>query len=209
MTIKTVIFDIGNVLIRWKPEVYYDDKIGIVQRQKMFSEVDLHSLQDRVDAGANFKDTFYQAAKDYPKWSLEIQQWVDCWNDIAQPELPHSVSLLRALRANGIPVLALTNFAVGSFAISEQKYSFLKEFDKRYISGAMMLSKPDPEIYRLLEEDTKIAVDEILFTDDRSDNIATAKKRGWQTHLFKHPQGWADRLVSEGLLTQSEASFNK
>ena len=62
MTIKTVIFDIGNVLIRWKPEVYYDDKIGIVQRQKMFSEVDLHSLQDRVDAGANFKDTFYQAS---------------------------------------------------------------------------------------------------------------------------------------------------
>jgi len=140
---------------------------------------------------------------------LEIRQWVDCWNDIAQPELPHSVSLLRALRANGIPVLALTNFAVGSFAISEQKYPFLKEFDKRYISGAMMVAKPDPEIYRLLEEDTKIAVDEILFTDDRSDNIATARRRGWQTHLFKHPQGWADRLVSEGLLTQSEASFNK
>lgn len=208
MTISAVVFDIGNVLIRWKPEAYYDVTIGIDRRREMFSQVDLHGLQERIDAGADFKDTFYQAAGDYPDWRSEIHQWVDRWNDIAQPELPHSVALLRALRAKGVTVFALTNFGVGSFAISEQKYPFLQEFDKRYVSGAMMVSKPDPKIYRLMEEDCGVPATELLFADDRPENIATAKSRGWQTHLFEHPQGWADRLIDEGLLTPQEAHFD-
>jgi 2-haloacid dehalogenase len=208
MTISAVVFDIGNVLIRWKPEAFYDETIGIMRRKKMFAEVDLHELQERIDAGADFKDTFYQAAEDNPNWRSEIQQWVDRWNEIAQPELPHSVSLLRALREKGVTVFALTNFGVGSFALSEQQYPFLNEFDKRYVSGAMKVSKPDPEIFRLMEEDCGVPASELLFADDREDNIATAQSRGWQTHLFKDSQGWADRLVAEGLLTPKEASFD-
>lgn len=208
MKISAVVFDIGNVLIRWKPEAYYDATIGVERRKKMFSEVDLHDLQERIDAGADFKDTFYQAAEDYPEWRSEIRQWVDNWREVAQPEIPHSVSLLRALRAKGIKVFALTNFGVGSFAISEQQYPFLLEFDKRYVSGAMKVSKPDPEIFRLMEEDCGTPANELLFTDDRADNIETARSRGWQTHLFENPQGWADRLVSEGLLTHQEARFD-
>jgi 2-haloacid dehalogenase len=46
----------------------------------------------------------------------------------------------------------------------------------------------------------------LLFTDDRADNIAAAKARGWQTHLFEGPQGLADRLVAEGLLTEEDAA---
>jgi 2-haloacid dehalogenase len=208
MKISAVVFDIGNVLIRWEPEVYYDATIGVDRRRDMFAQVDLHGLQERIDAGEDFKNTFYQAAEDYPDWRSEIRQWVDNWNEVAQPELPHSVSLLRALRAKGVTVFALTNFGVGSFALSEQQYPFLLEFDKRYVSGAMKVSKPNPKIYRLMEEDCGVPAHELLFADDRVDNIETAKSRGWQTHLFEHPQGWADRLVAEGLLTPEEARFN-
>jgi 2-haloacid dehalogenase len=45
----------------------------------------------------------------------------------------------------------------------------------------------------------------LLFADDRHDNIAAAKARGWQTHLFDGPAGWAERLVKEGLLTPEAA----
>jgi 2-haloacid dehalogenase len=44
----------------------------------------------------------------------------------------------------------------------------------------------------------------LLFTDDRAENIAAAAARGWQTHHFTGSQGWADRLVSEGLLSVEE-----
>ena len=46
----------------------------------------------------------------------------------------------------------------------------------------------------------------LLFTDDRRENIEAAEARGWQGHLFEGPEGWAGRLVSEGLLTAEEAA---
>ena len=46
----------------------------------------------------------------------------------------------------------------------------------------------------------------ILFADDREANIKVAETRGWQAHLFEHPQGWADRLVAAGLLSADEAA---
>ena len=51
-----------------------------------------------------------------------------------------------------------------------------------------------------------VAPEALIFTDDRADNVAAAKARGWKTHLFEGPQGWADRLVAEGLLSAEEAA---
>jgi 2-haloacid dehalogenase len=65
--------------------------------------------------------------------------------------------------------------------------------------------KPDPKIYEILEQDCGIEPTKLLFTDDRADNIAMAKSRGWQTHLFEGAQGWADRLMSANLLKAEQA----
>ena len=203
--IDAVIFDIGNVLIEWQPERYYDAKIGPARRKAMFAAVDLHAMNDRVDRGEGFREVIYATAAAYPEWSAEIRDWHDRWLDLAGPEIPHSVALLRRLRARGVPVFALSNFGVGSFALSETAYSFLTEFDRRYISGHMEVIKPDPRIYEMVEEDCGLAPERLLFADDRADNIAAAAARGWQTHLFDGPGGWADRLVAEGLRTQDEA----
>lgn len=204
--IKAVIFDIGNVLIEWQPERFYDSKIGEDRRKAMFNAIDLHGMNDKVDMGAPFKDTIYAAAEEYPEWRGEIRMWHDHWIEMASPTIDHSVKLLRTLRAKGIPVFALTNFGVGSFEYAETIYSFLGEFDRRYISGHMKVIKPDPKIYQMLEDDCGLDPASLLFTDDRVDNIDMAHSRGWNTHLFTRPQGWADCLVSHGLLTKEEAT---
>ena len=131
--------------------------------------------------------------------------WSDRWIELATPAIDHSVRLLRALRRNDVPVFALTNFGVQTLEIADKEYPFLEEFDKRYVSGAMKVIKPDPEIYRMVEEDCGVPAAGLLFADDRADNIEAASARGWQTHLFEHPEGWAERLVAEGLLTAEEA----
>ena len=69
----------------------------------------------------------------------------------------------------------------------------------------MAVIKPDAEIYALLESDCGHAPQGLLFADDRIDNINAAAKRGWQTHHFDTPEGWAARLVAEGLLTEEQA----
>ena len=167
-----VVFDIGNVLIEWQPERFYDSVIGEDRRRAMFAEVDLHGMNDRVDSGQHFTDTIYAAAEANPAWRAEIRMW-------------HGIQ---------------------SYDLAAQHYPFLRAFDRDFISGHMGMIKPDPAIYAALEDTSGLSGDALLFTDDRIDNINAANARGWQTHHFTGPDGWADRLVTAGLLTEEEAA---
>ena len=135
-----------------------------------------------------------------PHGATRIRLWHDRWSDLAGPRIVPSVEILRALRANGVPVFALSNFGIGSFEVAERDYDFLGEFDRRFLSGYMGIAKPDAGIYAAVEAETGIAPGRLLFADDRADNIAAAAARGWQTHLFDGPEGWAARLKAHGLL---------
>lgn len=207
MAVEAVIFDIGNVLIEWQPERHYDRVIGETRRREMFAAVDLHAMNDRVDQGENFLAMVQECAAAYPEFHDEIMLWHDDWLHMASPSIPQSVALLRNLRRRGVAVFALSNFGVETFDIALPVYPFLGEFDRSYISGHMGITKPDPQIYAQVEADCGLAPESLLFADDRVDNIEAAAKRGWQTHLFDGPEGWAERLVHEGLLGKEEAGL--
>ena len=96
---QAVIFDIGNVLIEWNPERFYDATIGADRRRAMFAAVDLHAMNDAIDAGALFRETIYDCADRHPDWAAEIRMWYDRWIDMASPRIDGSIALLRALRA--------------------------------------------------------------------------------------------------------------
>lgn len=206
MTVDMVVFDIGNVLIEWNPERFYDARIGQARRAALFAEVPLLEMNDGVDRGADFLGSVSALAAAHPAWSEEIMCWHDNWIEMASPAIDRSVRLLRALRARGVPVLALSNFGVRTFEIASGHYPFLAEFDHRYISGHIGMIKPETQIYELLETTCGVAPGALLFTDDRADNCAVAAERGWQVHLFEGPDGWARRLVAEGLLTEEDAA---
>ncbi len=207
MKVEAVIFDIGNVLTRWQPEAFYDREIGETRRRALFVEVDLHHMNDLIDQGELFRETIYDWADRHPGWAAEVRMWYDRWIELASPRIEDSIALLRALRARGVPVFALTNFGRYSFDEAVPKMDFLQEFDRSYVSGRMGVIKPDPRIYQMVEEDCGIAPHALLFADDKAENIAAAAARGWRTHQFESWQGWAARLVAEGLLTKKEAGL--
>ena len=206
MAIRAVIFDIGNVLIEWQPERFYDRVIGRSRRVALFKAVNLHGMNDRVDRGEPLEDVVTEVAEQTPDWAAEIRMWNDRWIEMATPVIDHSVRLLRALRRNEVPVYALSNFGRQTFEIGVANYPFLEEFDRRYISAHMGVIKPEPGIYAMVEEDCGHPPETLLFADDRQDNIDAAAARGWQTHVFDGPEGWAARLVAEGLLTEVDAA---
>ena len=204
---EAVIFDIGNVLTCWQPEAFYDRVIGVDRRRALFAAVDLHGMNLRVDAGALFRETIYEAADLHPDWAVEIRMWYDRWIELASPRIEGSIALLRALRRNGVRVFSLTNFGSYAYEEARDKLDFLGEFDREYVSGRMGVVKPDPRIYQMVEVDCGIAPDRLLFTDDKAENITAAARRGWRTHQFESWQGWAARLVAEGLLSEEEAGL--
>ncbi|PIV76471.1 MAG: haloacid dehalogenase [Rhodobacteraceae bacterium CG17_big_fil_post_rev_8_21_14_2_50_65_11] len=204
MTVEAVVFDIGNVMIEWAPERFYDGLFGEKRRREIFASVDLSGMNERVDLGAPFRQTVYAFAEENPRFRDEIRLWHDRWIDMASPAIPRSVHLLRALRAKGVPVFALSNFGRESFELACTAYDFLTEFDRTYVSAHYRMIKPDPSFYAMLETDSGLSGASLLFADDRSDNIAAACARGWHTHLFEGPEGWARSLVAHGLLTEEE-----
>ncbi|WP_425050903.1 HAD family hydrolase [Psychromarinibacter sp. S121] len=204
--IEAVVFDFGNVLIKWNPEEWYDARIGREAREKLFAEVPLEEMNLRSDRGEHLADLVAETAAQHPEHADNIRAWHDNWIEMAQPDIPHSAVLLRALRAKGVPTFALSNFGIPTLALADVAYPVLTEFDRRFISGELRTIKPEPEIYIHVEEGTGVAPEALLFTDDRPENIEAARARGWQVHLFEGPQGLADRLVAEGLLTPEEAA---
>ena len=206
MQVEAVVYDIGNVLIEWNPERFYDGRYGEARRRALFEGVDLHAMNERIDRGEEWERIVRETAEANPDFAAEIGDWHASWIEMASPVIPHSLALLRALRSKGVPVHALTNFGRETFAFAEVEYEFLREFDHRFVSAHLGVTKPDPAIYAAVEAETGLAPETILFTDDREENVAAAAARGWGTHLFEGPQGWAARLVQEGLLGEAEAA---
>lgn len=203
--IDAVVLDIGNVLISWDPEGFYDRRIGRERRQRLFDEVPLIEMNRRIDAGAPFRKSVVKVAEAHPGWQDEIMLWHDAWLSMTAADKPRSVELMRAVRSKGVPVWALTNFGIETLQLADAAYPFLREFDRRIVSGELGVCKPDPAIYEAVEAQG-VDPQSLLFVDDSAANVAAAAGRGWQTHHFDGVDNWAERLVAEGVLTQAEAA---
>ncbi|WP_425039819.1 HAD family hydrolase [Primorskyibacter sp. S187A] len=205
MSVDAVVFDIGWIFIEWRPEAVFDELIGEDRRRALFDAVPMLEVNDAIDLGAPFRQSFAELAAKHPEYAREIMLWPEHWHQMVTPRIDRSVRLLHALKAKRVPVFALSNFGDETFDIAQKMYPFFADFDRRYVSGRLKVMKPDPAIYEIVEKDSGVAPARLLFTDDKPENIDAAAARGWQVHLFKGPDGFAERLISEGLLTEEEA----
>ncbi|WP_373355123.1 HAD-IA family hydrolase [Pseudoroseicyclus sp. CXY001] len=206
MSPQAVVFDIGNVLIEWQPERFFDAEIGEADRRALFEAVDLHAMNDRVDRGERFRAVIEETAEANPDFAAAIRMWHDRWAELASPVIDRSVRLFRALKRRGVPCHILSNIGEETFAIAAKNYPFLEEFDEVFLSGALRMAKPDGAIFAHVESALALPPEALFFTDDRAENIDMAASRGWATQLFTSPSALAGRLVEEGLLTAEEVA---
>ena len=199
--VQAVVFDIGNVLLEWHPDKIYGELIpDPAKRAAIFEEVGLDEMNLDIDRGAPFKETIYAKAEAFPQYGDLIRAWHDRWIEMAQPLIPGSWEILRSLKGDNIPVFALSNFGVESYAYAKTVYPELDEFDVEYISGRMKMIKPDAEIYEALEVESGLSGGDLVFFDDREDNIEAARSRGWHGFVFTSPAQMEADLRSLNLL---------
>jgi HAD superfamily hydrolase (TIGR01509 family) len=174
-----VVFDIGNVLVRWNPRNLFRKTFKDEMRMERFLSValsmDFVALTDIV---ADFSKAVAERARAFPEFAHELHLFDERWVETIGGPIEENVALMRRLKAAGRPVYALSNFATVKFALARQMFDFLNEFDTAVISGHVGVVKPDPRIYKLLFERVGRPARELLFVDDSAANVRAAEALG-------------------------------
>jgi FMN phosphatase YigB (HAD superfamily) len=94
-------------------------------------------------------------------------------------------AVIEAIGAAGLVTACLSNTDPHHWEVLEAMPA-LQALRHRHASHLWGLAKPDEPIYRRLEAERGVRGDEILFFDDLAENIATARRLGWDAVLVEH-----------------------
>ena len=196
-----VVFDIGNVLVRWDRRYLYRKVFDDKKRMDRFLATALGmDFVAHTDVVADFAAAIDERANGFPEFSKEIRMFHERWIETLGGPIDENVALLRRLRASGKPVYALSNFAHETFALAERHHDFLSEFDDRVISGHVGVVKPDPRIYEILFKRAGRRPNELLFIDDSAANVRGAEALGMPAIHFTPGVDLERELVARGAL---------
>jgi 2-haloacid dehalogenase len=196
-----VVFDIGNVLIRWNPRNLFRKTFRDEARMERFLAAALSmDFVALTDIAADFSRAVKERAKAFPEFAHELRLFDRRWVETIGGPIEENVALLRRLKSAGRPVYALSNFATVKFALVRQIYDFLNEFDVCVVSGHVGVVKPDPRIYEILFERTGRAPSELLFIDDSIANVRTAQALGMAAIHYRDGVDLERELKARGAL---------
>ena len=133
MQVEAVVFDIGNVLIDWQPERYFDAQIGEIGRTALFDAVDINAMLVRIDQGGVFGEVVEDTALAHPDGAREVRWVRDHWNGVAGPEISLSVRLWRALKAKGI-IVATVGFELTATSAIDVMNNCASDSGKAYMA---------------------------------------------------------------------------
>jgi HAD superfamily hydrolase (TIGR01509 family) len=196
-----VVFDIGNVLVRWNPRNLFrktfDDEARMERFLSVALSMDFVALTDIV---ADFSKAVAERARAFPEFARELHLFDERWVETIGGPIEENVALLRRLKAAGRPVYALSNFASVKFAVARRMFDFLNEFDTAVISGHVGVVKPDPRIFEILFERVGRRPSELLFVDDSAANVRAAEALGMAAIHFRPGVDLERELVQRGAL---------
>lgn len=174
-----VVFDIGNVLVRWNPRNLFRKTMNDEARMERFLAAALSmDFVSLTDIAADFSQAVAERARAFPEFARELHLFDERWIETIGGPIEENVTLLRRLKGAGRPVYALSNFATVKFAVARQMFDFLNEFDHAVISGHVGAAKPDRRIFEILFERVGRQPQELLFIDDSLSNIEAARGLG-------------------------------
>lgn len=184
--LNTVIFDIGNVLIRFTSLDFirekYGDDMGLRIANALYGEGRWPELDRGVMRIHEILQTFYDADPEIPK---EYIDW--SFNNISKAvqRCDYAIPWLKEVKKLGYRVLYLSNYSKHVMEARPEALDFLPVMDGGIFSCEVKLIKPDRAIYRLIEDRYCLDPERCLFIDDRQDNCEGAASIGMNYYCFK------------------------
>ena len=198
---KTIVFDLGGVLIDWNPRHLYEKIFSDLDEMESFlKEVCSMDWNSQMDVDKSFLDAIDELVPKFPQYEEQIRAYYPRWEEMIGGVFQGTVKILRELKEAGFPLAALSNWSSETFPRVKDQYEFLSWFNPLVISGHIGYKKPDPEPFQILLHELNLDAGDCVFIDDMEDNIQEARRQGFEVIQFSSPEQLRTDLVDLGLI---------
>jgi len=198
--IRTVVFDIGGVLIDWNPRHLFRKVFDSGEEMEWFlANVCTYEWNVQQDGGKLFSVATAELQEKFPGYRDRIALYYGRWEEMLNGEISGTVEIFRRLKSAGMPLYALSNWSHEAFPVAYNRYDFMKLFDGLVVSGYEKLLKPDHAIYRVLMKRYNVNPAESVYIDDNKPNADAAAELGFNAIHFTSPEQLRIELNALGL----------
>jgi len=198
---SAVLFDIGNVIVRWDPRTLYSKIFpDPAVRDRFLAEVCTMAWHCQADRGVSFADNIAALSARHPEHAEAIAAWWGRWPEMFSGVFTETVEAIEALHANGVPLYALTNMSEEAWPGVRAMSPCFDRFLDVVVSGAERVIKPEARIYEIACERAGLKPADFLFIDDSLPNIHAAEALGFHGLHFTDPAALRPALERHGLL---------
>jgi putative hydrolase of the HAD superfamily len=185
LSVRNVVFDLGGVLISWRPQeiidaFYTDPELRAAVRRDAFQHPDWIEMDRGTVDEPTLSERF---AKRMGRPVAEMAALFDHVRASLQP-IPATVELAERLHSRGFALYALSNISVPMFE-HISRYPLFRLFTGTVVSGAVKMVKPERAIFEHLAERFELDFAETVFIDDLPKNVEAARGVGLRSILFE------------------------
>ncbi|OIO36445.1 MAG: hypothetical protein AUJ74_02420 [Candidatus Omnitrophica bacterium CG1_02_44_16] len=205
---KLILCDLGNVLVNFDHRIAVRKILPFIPlekrsslpgvAQKSFEEVyqlffDSKLTKDFEEGKITPRYFFKRLCRLIGMKNISFDRFCPIWNDIFFVNKPMAALLGALKKRHKLHLISNINklhydYISGKFA------SYIRLFDKCYLSYKIGACKPHVDIYRAAMSGANAKPEECLYIDDRVDLIKEAEKLGLGSVLFKNVSGLKKQL---------------
>ncbi|HEX4712385.1 HAD family phosphatase [Phenylobacterium sp.] len=198
---RAVIWDVGNVIVRWSPRTLYSQIFSDpAECDRFLSHVCTMDWHMATDCGVTFAENCAALSAEHPEYAREIAAWQTRWSDMFSGAIPETEAAIEALHEKGVAQFVLSNMSHETFDDTFAMSPAFGRIADQVISGHEGVIKPDPVIFRLACQRFGGAPEDFLFIDDGAHNTEAARALGFHVHHFTDPAALRPALEAAGLL---------
>jgi 2-haloacid dehalogenase len=196
-----IVFDLGNVMLRWDPRFLYTQYFDTEEEMEWFLAHVCNSAWNlEQDRGRSFADAVVELTAKHPEHAEAIAAFDTRWHETLPHAIDGTVEIFEELAARNAPLYAITNWNGEKFRETKLRFPFLNKFRDIVVSGDEKLVKPDAAIYELFLRRNNLAAKACLFIDDSVANVHGAEAVGMQAHHFTSPENLRKALQGSGVI---------
>jgi HAD superfamily hydrolase (TIGR01509 family) len=186
---KIVVFDLGKVLVDFDYSIAARKVAACSARavKHLRSFLESSPLLVQYETGRLTRREFFAEICRATGFRGTMEEFGEFFADIFTA-IPPMIELHAGLRRRGIPTYIFSNTNDLAVEHIRRNFPFFSNFDGYIFSYEVKAMKPDAKIYEALEKLTGQRGAEILYLDDRPENVAGGAARGWRAILHETPE---------------------